>query len=373
DLETLRAKAGEIETALRPIPGVVDLQIEKQVLIPQITVRLDRAKAAQYGVQPGAAAEWLETALNGKVVSQILDGQRTFALVVRLAEPARDNIEALRQILIDTPSGTKVPLAALADVHEDVGPNQINRENVQRRIVISSNVAGRDLGSVIAEIQAAIRDHVSLPTGYFVTYGGQFESQQTATRQIALLSVLSLGGMFLALYVLFRSTRLVLMVMINIPLALIGSVLAIFLTGGVLSVASLVGFVTLTGIAARNGIMMISHYLHLLREEGESFDEHMIVRGANERLVPVLMTSATALFALIPLAISAGAPGKEILQPVAVVILGGLISSTLLDTLLTPVVFWHFGRSAVVTLMNAKGHELALNAGPDLKEETFHV
>jgi CzcA family heavy metal efflux pump len=375
DLDTLRAKAAEIEAALRPVPGVVDLQIEKQVLIPQIAVRVDRDKAAQYGVQPGAAAEWLETALNGKVVSQILDGQRTIDLVVRLAEPSRDTIEALRQILIDTPAGTKLPLAAIADVHEDLGPNQIMRENVQRRIVISSNVAGRDLGSVITEIQAAVRDKVSLPTGYFVTYGGQFESQQAATRQIAVLSLLSLAGMFLALYVLLRSTRLVLMVMLNIPLALIGSVLAIALTGGVLSVASLVGFVTLTGIAARNGIMMISHYLHLLREEGEAFDEHMIVRGANERLVPVLMTSATALFALIPLAISAGAPGKEILQPVAVVILGGLISSTLLDTLLTPVVFWHFGRPAIKQLMTAdQGADLApLAARPDRKEETLHA
>jgi CzcA family heavy metal efflux pump len=372
DLATLRTKAGEIEAALRPIPGVVDLQVEKQVLIPQVAVRVDRAKAAQYGVQPGAAAEWLETALNGRVVSQILDGQRTIDRVVRLAEPARDTIEGLRRIPIDTPAGTKVPLAAIADVHEDLGPNQINRENVQRRIVISSNVAGRDLGSVIGEIQAAVRDKVSLPTGYFVTYGGQFESQQTATRQIAVLSLLSLAGMFLALYVLLRSTRLVLMVMINIPLALIGSVLAIVMTGGVLSVASLVGFVTLTGIAARNGIMMISHYLHLLRHEGEAFDEHLMVRGANERLVPVLMTSATALFALIPLAISAGAPGKEILQPVAVVILGGLISSTLLDTLLTPVVFWHFGRAAVKALQLAeKGADLAVHS--DRKEETLHA
>jgi CzcA family heavy metal efflux pump len=375
ELDVLRAKAAAIEAALRPIPGVVDLQVEKQVLIPQITVRINRAKAAQYGVQPGTMTDWLETALNGRVVSQILDGQRTLDLQVRLAEHARQDVGSLRQLLVDTPTGAKVPLAALADVDEDLGPNQINRENVQRRIIVSSNVAGRDLGSVIRDIQATIARQVPMPTGYFVTYGGQFESQQAATRQIALLSLLSLGGMFLALYGLFRSVRLVLMVMITLPLALIGSVLAIYLTGGVLSVASMIGFVTLTGIAARNGIMMISHYLHLLREEGEAFDEAMIIRGANERLVPVLMTSATALFALIPLAVSAGAPGKEILQPVAVVILGGLISSTLLDTLLTPVVFWHFGRPAVKQLTAAAhaGDTLSPLVTATVHKEHFHA
>lgn len=376
DLDQLRAKAAEIEAAMGTVAGVVDLQTEKQVLIPQIAIRLDRAKAAQYGVAPGEVSEWLETALNGKVVSQVLEGQRAFDLVVRLEETARADIERLQELPVDTPSGLKVPLKAVATVVSALGPNQIIRENVQRRIVVSANVEGRDLGGAVADIQQAVATKVDLPVGYFVTYGGQFESQQTATRQIALLGLVSLAGMFLVLYLLLRSITLVLMVMLNIPLALIGAVLAVFFTDGVLSVASLVGFVTLTGIAARNGIMMITHYLHLLREEGESFDERMIIRGANERLVPVLMTSATAMFALLPLAISHGAPGKEILHPVALVILGGLISSTLLDTLLTPVVFYHYGRNAVAKLLAKRtSHDdpAKLLAATPMQEDSAHA
>ncbi len=344
DLDVLRAKAVEIERAIAGVPGVVDLQTEKQVLVPQVRIQADRNALARYGLNVGELTETLETALNGRVVSQVLEGQRTFDLMVRYEDAARGSVEALQSALIDTPSGARVPLANVARVEESRGPNIIQHENVQRRIVVSANVSGRDLGRVVQEIQAQVHEAVNLPTGYFITYGGQFESQQSATRLIGLLSLFSLAAMFLFLFAHFRSVPIVLQILLNIPLALIGSVVAVFLSGGTFSIASLVGFITLTGIASRNTIMMISHYLHLMQEEGEKFDKGMVVRGSLERLVPVLMTALTAGLALIPLVLAKGQPGKEILYPVATVILGGLVSSTLLDIVVTPAVFLRFGR-----------------------------
>ncbi len=344
DLNVLRAKASEIQDVMRQVPGIVDLQIEKQVLVPQVRIQADRVACARYGLTVGSLTETLETALNGHVVSQVLEGQRAFDLLVRYDEASRSNLDAIRAALIDTPSGAKIPLSAVAQVESARGPNVIQHENVQRRIVVSANVSGRDLGRVVQEIQTGVRDRVKLPTGYFITYGGQFESQQSATRLIAILSLFSLASMFLVLYSHFRSVPITLQVLLNIPLALIGSVVAVFLTGGTFSVASLVGFITLTGIASRNTIMMVSHYLHLMQEEGEAFDMHMVIRGSLERLVPVLMTALTAGLALIPLVLAKGEPGKEILYPVATVILGGLISSTLLDIIVTPAVFYRLGR-----------------------------
>ncbi len=346
DLDLLRAKAAEIQTAMGTVQGVVDLQTEKQVLVPQLRIEGDRTALARYGLNVGDLNEALETALNGRVVSQVLEGQRTFDLLVRFDDASRGSLEAIRNALIDTPSGAKVPLSVLARVEESRGPNVIQHENVQRRIVVSANVSGRDLGRVVADIQKRVGADVKLPTGYFITYGGQFESQQSATKLIGILSLFSLAAMFLVLYAHFRSVPIVLQILLNIPLALIGSVVAIFLTGGTFSVASLVGFITLTGIASRNTIMMISHYLHLMKEEGEKFDAKMVVRGSLERLVPVLMTALTAGLALIPLVLSKGEPGKEILYPVATVILGGLISSTILDMVVTPAVFYRFGRKS---------------------------
>ena len=343
DLDQLRAKAAEIQAAMATVGGVVDLQTEKQVLVPQIRIEGDRVALARYGLNVGELNEELETALNGRIVSQVLEGQRTFDLLVRYDDQSRGSLEAIRGALIDTP-GAKVPLSELATVEDSRGPNVIQHENVQRRIVISANVSGRDLGRVVEEIQEKVAAQVKLPTGYFLSYGGQFESQQSATRLIGILSLFSLAAMFLVLYAHFRSVPIVLQILLNIPLALVGSVVAIFLTGGTFSVASLVGFITLTGIASRNTIMMVSHYLHLMKEEGERFDMNMVVRGSLERLVPVLMTALTAGLALIPLVLSKGDPGKEILYPVATVILGGLISSTLLDMIVTPAVFYRFGR-----------------------------
>lgn len=352
DLTQLRAKAAEVEQVMGGIKGVVDLQIEKQVLIPQILIRLKREKIARYGLRVGEVSELLETALNGKVVSEVLEQQRTFDVLVRLDEPWRNDLETISKVLIDTPTGAKIPINQVAEVREDRGPNVIARENVQRRIVIQCNAAGRDLGSIIKEMQKKIASQVHLPEGYFITYGGQFESQQQASRLILFLSLFTIVLVFLLLYSHFKSSRIALQVMVNLPVSTIGGVVAVFLTGGTLSIASLVGFVTVFGIASRNGIMMISHYLHLMKEEGENFDEKMIIRGSIERLVPVLMTAATAALGLIPIALFGhGQTGKEILFPVATVILGGLISSTLLDMAVTPALFFKFGRPAAEKIL----------------------
>jgi CzcA family heavy metal efflux pump len=358
DLGVLRAKAAEIQAALGRVSGVVDLQTEKQVLIPQVRIALDRDHAQLYGVQVGDQAELLETALNGRVVGQVLDGQRTYDVYVWYAQPFRGDVQAIGEMLVDTPSGEKVPLALLADVREAKGPNIINRENVRRRIVVSANVSGRDLGSTVADMQTAVGG-VDLPQGYSVSFEGQFQSQQEATRLIALLSLFTLATMFLLLYSHFRSAVIVGQILLNIPLAFIGGLALTYVMVGTVSIATLVGLITLAGIASRNTIMMISHYLHLMEHEGERFDRHMIVRGSLERLVPVTMTALVAGLALIPLVLAAGEPGKEILYPVAVVILGGLLSSTLLDMAVTPAVFFRFGRRAAA-------HYLAREAGDPL-------
>jgi Cu/Ag efflux pump CusA len=346
DLEALRAAAAEVEAQMKTVEGVVDLQIEKQVLMPQVRIQPDRAKARLYGIQIGELNELLETALNGRTVAQVLDGQKTYDVFVRYGESSRNDVKAMSEMLVDTEKGQKVPLALLADVRDSKGPNIINRENVQRRIVVQANVSGRDLGAVVTEIQRKITEKVHLPTGFFISYEGQFQSQQEATRLIGILSLVTLATMFLVLYSHFRSAMIVGQILLNIPLAFIGGLALTYFMVGKVSIATLVGLITLAGIASRNTIMMISHYIHLMEHEGEKFDEKMIVRGSLERLVPVTMTAAVAGLALIPLVLAAGQPGKEILYPVAVVILGGLISSTLLDMAVTPAVFYKFGRKA---------------------------
>jgi CzcA family heavy metal efflux pump len=352
DLEELRRLAGEVRDAVSGVPGMADVQIERVTLVPQVHVRFDRAKCAAYGLRPGEAARYTSLALKGAAVTKVLEGQRSFDVVLRLTDEAREDLDAIRAIPIDTLGGEIVPLGLVADVSEAMGPNMINRENAQRRIYVSANAAGRDLVSTVQDAQAAVAGKVIFPEGYFVTYGGQFESEADASRMILLLCALSLGAMFLVLYMQFQSTALAAQVMLNIPLAFVGAVFGVkFLSGGVLSVASLVGFIALTGIAARNGIMMITHYLHLMREEGMQFDRAMILRGTQERIVPVLMTALTAGLALFPLLLGAGQPGKEILHPVAVVIFCGLFSSTLLDLVVRPLVFWQYGRRAARRLV----------------------
>lgn len=348
DLKTLRIKAAEIYQSLEGTQGLVDLQVEQQVLIPQIKIQLLREEAGVFGIAPGELSETLEKALNGEVVAQVVDQQKTFNVWMRFDERSRANMESIKKTVLKImPDGRKITLEAVADVYESEGPNQINRENSQRRIVVSANADNRDLDSLIREVQARIKEKVSsMPEGYFIQYGGQFESQQSATRLILMLGLVSLFGIFIVLYTQFKSSFIALQIMLNIPMALIGSLIAIFLSDRIFSIATMVAFITLCGIASRNGIMMISHYLHLMKFEGEKFSKDMVIRGSLERLVPVLMTALTATLGLIPLAMAQGEPGKEILHPVAVVIIGGLMSSTLLDMFVTPTVFYIFGRSS---------------------------
>ena len=348
DLGELRRFGGEIQDLLKSVPGVVDLQTEPLVLIPQLKIAIDREASSRFGLRTGTLAEDLEIALNGETVTQFLENQRIHDVFLRLDDKSRSTPERIGQTLVKfLPTGEGVRLADVANVYEGKGPNMINREDMQRRIVVSANTQGRDLGSVVKEIQARLAEKIQLPEGFFIKLAGQFESQQVASQRILWLGLLSMLGIFLVLYVHFKSAVLSLQVMLNVPLALIGSIVAIYITERTLSVATLVAFVTLCGIASRNGILLISHYLHLMKEEGEAFDRKMVVRGSLERLVPVLMTASTAGLALVPLLLSRGEPGKEILYPVAVVIVGGLVSSTLLDLIVTPTVFLKFGKNAV--------------------------
>jgi CzcA family heavy metal efflux pump len=356
DLATLRSKANEIRDAMGTVPGIVDLLVEPQVGVPQLQLNLNRPAAAAVGLTAEDLAQAVEIAFNGEVASQALEEQRTYDVLVRFNDSARDSVDTIGRTLIDTPTGAKVPIAQIAEVRADQGPNTINRENVQRRIIIQANVAGRDLGGVINDVRAAIAQKVTLPQGYFVQYGGQFESQEKASRQIMLLSLLAIGGIFLLLYIALKSIRASLLVMANLPLALIGGVVMVFLSGGTLSVASLIGFITLFGIATRNGIMLISHYRHLMEEEGVGFRE-AIVQGSMERLSPILMTALVTGVGLIPLALGAGEPGREIQQPMAVVILGGIVTSTFLNMIVIPALYLKYGEAGAESPSRSLGNE----------------
>jgi CzcA family heavy metal efflux pump len=343
DLRRLRTLAQQTRDIMAKVPGVVDLSIEQQTDIPVLGLRFDRDRIARVGLKVEEVGEAVETAFLGKTVSRVLEGQRSFDLVVRAEDANRQSVEAIGGTLIDTPLGGKVPLSMVAEVRKVLGPNTISRENVQRKIVVSANVAGRDLQGVVREIQDNVAKSVSLPSGYYVNYGGQFESAEEARQTIAFLSVLVIAGIVLLLAGALRSLRDALIILVNLPLALIGGIFGIFLSGGVLSVASMIGLITLLGIAARNGIMMVSHIRHLIEEEGESF-ARAVERGALERLSPILMTALCAGFALLPLVLRAGEPGSEILTPMAIVILVGLLSSTALNMIVVPALYLRFGR-----------------------------
>ena len=347
DTDTLRGLAETLRKQVSDIPGLVDLSTEKQVLISQIMVRIDHVRASQYGLSPGEAVRTLQSLTEGEQITQIVDGARRYDLVLRLAD-AKRTPQDIARTLIDTPMG-RIPVAAFATVQETDGPNQIGRENGRRRIMVYANTDGSDMGKIVGNIRAKIAE-LKLPPGTFVRLEGQFQAQEQAATLIALLSVVSLGFIYLVLFTRYQSAKLTLIIMANIPLALVGSVIAMWLSGVQLSVASMVGFITLAGISTRNGILKISHYINLCKFEGETFTQSMIVRGSLERLTPVLMTALVAAFALTPLLFSADAPGKEILHPVAVVIFGGIISSTLLDTLLTPILYWRLGQEATKCL-----------------------
>ncbi|WP_218510654.1 efflux RND transporter permease subunit [Variovorax sp. dw_308] len=351
DLDVLRGQADALRATLATIPGIADLQVEKQVLAPQIKVRVDYAAAAQYGVPAPQVMATLQALVEGEKVAQVVEGGRRFALVVRLPETAR-SVDGLGQILIETPTG-RIPLSRIATIEDGDGPNQISRDDGKRRIVLSANAQGRPLSEVVADIRAAVAQ-ARLPEGYFITLGGQFEAQEEASRLVGLLSFVSLALMFVVLYGRYRSAVLSALIMVNIPLALVGAVVGLWISGQPLSVAALVGFITLAGISVRNGILKVSHYINLMRLEGEGFDRQMVLRGSLERLAPVLMTALVTAFALAPLLFEAEQPGTEVLHPVAVVIFAGLISSTLLDTFLTPAMFWLFGRKPAERLLDDK-------------------
>jgi Cu(I)/Ag(I) efflux system membrane protein CusA/SilA len=353
DLKMLRQIAAEINNSLEGTKGLVDLQTEQQVLVPQVKIQLLRDEAIKYGIVLGDLADLLQKALQGEVVGQILENQKTIDVVMKFDEKSRSDLELIKKTPIKVlPDGSKIKLEQLADIYESTGPNIINRENSARRIVVQANSSGRDLEGLINEIKNKIDKDVKLPNGYFISYGGQFESQQQASQLMIILSCMAILGIFLVLYVHFGSIFIAFQIMLNIPMAFIGGIIGIYLTGKVISIASLVAFVTLCGIASRNGIMMLSHYLHLMKNEGESFTKEMVIRGSLERLVPVLMTALTAILGLIPLVLAGDDAGKEILHPVAVVIVGGLISSTLLDIFLTPTVFYHFGKKSAIQSIN---------------------
>ena len=361
DLDVLRRKAEEIQASMAGVEGVTDLQVEPQINIPQLRIEVDGENLTIYGLTREDINETIETAMNGEIVSEVLVGQRTFDLLVRMDEPFREDLEALKRLSIELPGGGKTMLSSVANVYRAAGPNTINREQVRRRIVIQCNTANRGLVDVVQDIKQRLRPiETSLPTGYFLQYEGQFESQQSASRVIGILFAISLGGVFLVLYTMFRSANLALQVMIALPMAFIGSVAALYWTGQTLTVAALVGFISLCGIASRNGILLINHYLHLVKFEGASWTREMIVRAGQERLAPVLMTALTSGIGLVPLAMAAGEPGKELLYPMATVIIGGLISSTILEFFVRPALFWNFGVKSAQRVTEDQQKEVAL-------------
>ncbi len=367
DLSILRSKAQELAAVMNSVDGVADPLVEPQVEIPQLRIQLDRHRLELYGLTPAYVNDYIETAMNGQVASQVLLGQRTFDLLVRMDESYRENLEALRRLSIDLPSGGTTPLSSVANIYKSSGPNTINREQVRRRIIVQCNVSGRGLVDVVEEIKERQKKIVeSMPAGYFVEYGGQFESQQAASRTIGILFAISLLGVFMVLYTMFRSANFSIQVMAALPMAFIGSVAALVLTGQTLTVAAMVGFISLGGIASRNGILLLNHYLHLVRYEGETWSKEMIIRAGKERLAPVLMTALTSGIGLVPLALSAGEPGKEILYPVATVIIGGLLSSTILEFFVRPALFWTFGTNVGARLIAEASAEVEL-----VEEEHF--
>uniref|UniRef100_B8HTD0 Heavy metal efflux pump, CzcA family n=1 Tax=Cyanothece sp. (strain PCC 7425 / ATCC 29141) TaxID=395961 RepID=B8HTD0_CYAP4 len=341
DLAELRHLGEEVTAAMQSIEGIVDLQPELQVPVPQLQILFDRAAASRYGLTVGELSNTIQTALNGRVVSQVLEQQQTFDLVVWLKPEARTHPAAIANLLVDTPNGQKIPLAQVAQIREATGPNTINRENVSRLLVVSANVSGRDLRSVVNEIQAKVKQQVQLPPGYFIQYGGQFEAEERSTQSILLYSAIAFVVITVIMYLSVQSIPSTAMIMINLPLALVGGAIAVALTGRILSIASLVGFVTLFGVATRNGLLLVDNY-NTKFAAGMPFQD-LLIKGSMERLNAILMTAFTSALGLAPLVVAGGA-GKEILQPLAIVVLGGLVTSTALTLLVLPALYARFGQ-----------------------------
>lgn len=343
DLFELRRLANQIKTLTAQVHGAVDVSIDNPADVPFLDIKFDRKALARYGLSIDTVSEAIETAFAGRAVSRILEDTGSFDLVVRYGASALENLDTIRSTLIMTASGAQLPLHALADIRKARGPNTISRENAQRKIVVMANVAERDLAGVVNDIRAGIVQNVSLPSGYHVEYGGQFESAEQASRTLVIIGFMVIMGIFLLLFVAFHSAGDALLVMLNLPLALIGGVIGIYVSGGILSVASIIGFITLFGIATRNGVMLISHIHHLVQEEGIDDLYSAVKQGAVERLSPFLMTALTTGFALLPLALAGGEPGSEIQAPMAIVILFGLLTSTALNMLVIPALYLRFG------------------------------
>lgn len=346
ELNELRRIGTQIVEIAREIPGLEEARGEQQAPIPQLRIEVDRKRALAYGITPGALNEQLAALMGGETVAEIYEDQRVYDLVVRLPKEWRESQNRLANLYIDTQSGQRIPLNYVADIRHGTGPNTILRENTIRRFVVSINPTTSDLNAVVEQLQSAVSDQVILPQGYTLSFEGEYEAQQEARKTILMMSSVILLIIIVLLYSYFRSFSFVLVVLTIIPISLIGSIIYTRYTLDNISIATLVGFIAVTGIAARNNIMMISHYLHLMRQEGEPFTRSMVERGTLERLVPVLMTAISAGLALLPLVLAADDPGKEILNPVAIVIIGGLISSTLLGLAVTPALFYTFCRKA---------------------------
>ncbi len=340
DLVVLRELGSRAVQVMQEVPGLVDLALEPQADIPTVRVDFDRSALARHGLPTGQAADALQTALLGREVGQIIEGQMIWPLILRYAPTDMSDLDAIWQTRIDMPSGARVPLGSLADIAEDRGPNFIGRENVQRRIVATANVAGRDLGSVVRDVQDRVTASVALPDGYRVEFGGQFEAEAEASRLLLGLGLGVVAAIFLILLSAFRSARDAAIVMINLPLALIGGVVGVFLGDGVLSIAVLIGFISLFGIATRNGIMLVSHVRRLLQDEGVTDGRDAVIQGSVNRLVPILMTALSTGLALLPVALGFGEPGSEIQAPLALVIVCGLLSSTVLNMFVVPSLYW---------------------------------
>ena len=337
DLGQLFTIANQIKTNVEGIEGLVDISVEQQIEIPQVQIKPKRDMLAKHGITMNQFAEFIDVAFAGEKVSEVFEGNRSFDLVVRYDSANRGSMENIRNALIDTKNGKKIPLYYVADVVSASGPNTINRENVQRKIVVSANVAGRDLESVVSDIKNKVNQNIQLPEGYRVEYGGQFESAEKASQMLLIVSLIAILIIFLLLFQEFKNTKLAAIILLNLPLALIGGVFSLWFTSGIVSIPAIIGFITLFGIATRNGILLISNYQTLEKQGYNLFDT--IITGSRERLSPILMTALTAALALIPLAISGDVAGNEIQSPMAKVILGGLITSTMLNIFIVPIVY----------------------------------
>ena len=349
DLEKLRQLGIEIQTIAKTIPGFEDCKLDQTSSIPQLRIEADRDRAKAYGIAPGKLNDQLSALIGGKEVAELREGQRRVSLVMRLPVEWRDSPDKIAELPMEAGEGQRIPLSLVADVREAKGPNVIFRENAQRRFALAIKPTVPDVSNLVVKLRDEVTEKVKLPEGYFITFEGEFQAQKEATQRIATFTLVVLAVIAFLLYGYFRTPFFALQVLFDIPLALVGGLVFTYFKLNNISIATLVGFIAVAGVAARNSIMLISHYLHLMQHEGESFTKKMVIRGTKERLVPVLMTALAAGIGLIPLVLAADQPGKEILHPVAVVIVGGLITSTLLGLGVTPTVFYTFGRKAAAT------------------------